>query len=87
MWSVARRSGERRDAIEDARLVEMEMAFDEPRRHETAARIRARAVAGDARLDGGDASVRDRDIDVVPPFASRALRKIRSKATFATPSS
>ena len=39
------------------------MTLDQPRRHETPAGIDGLAVAGDAGPDGGDASIRDRDVD------------------------
>ena len=53
---------QRRDAVEYARLVEVEVAFHQPGRHEIPASVHAGAVAGDARRDGCDAAVRDCDV-------------------------
>jgi hypothetical protein len=66
-------------AVEDARLVEMEMAFHEAWRYETACRIDTLAVAGEVRPDSGDTAARDGDIHACAS-ASRALRKMKSKA-------
>jgi hypothetical protein len=62
MWSVRLAVAGRGTAVEDARLVEMEMAFHEAWRYETACRIDTLAVAGEVRPDSGDTAARDGDI-------------------------
>ena len=52
-----------RAAIEDAGLVEVDMAFDEAGKGEPAAGVIARRVGGDAGRDLGDKAVGDADVD------------------------
>ena len=66
---------------ERQRRVHVEVAVDEGRRQETAARVDRLARLGfEPRLDRGDAAGGDRDVLPLRPSGSVALRMTRSKA-------
>ncbi len=59
---VAAAVGRRRAAVQNARLVEMDMGFDQPGRDQAALGVEFLAVGRQPRLDGGDTAVGDGDI-------------------------
>ena len=56
------RAGANRHAIEDRRLVEMDVALNKTSSKQITARLDTRRVAGDGRFDGGNPSARHADI-------------------------
>jgi hypothetical protein len=50
-------------AIEDARFVEVDMAFDETRDHQAAIELLGRRVGGDALANVDDAAIGNGDVD------------------------
>ena len=70
-----------RAAVDDPRLVEMDVGLDQPGAAEAALGIVGRGVGLNVRLDGRDPPVAEADVDESgPPLASarRALRMTRS---------